>query len=131
RNRYLVPEQRVLRYAMIGPDQVANVAASDQEIRNLSQAVVPDQGTANAIAVKAKAGATLAAAAAPAGANAAVTSVTGQTRQAYAGAAGENIAVAVFSAASGAVVGPLHSDFGWVVVKVDAVKKEGGKTLAQ
>ena len=31
----------------------------------------------------------------------------------------------------GAIVGPIHSDFGWVVVKVDAVKAGGGKTLAQ
>src|SRR5215208_1010485 len=64
RNRYLVPEQRVLRIARIGPEQVATVAASEQEIaanynanqatygaketRNLSQAVVPDQAAANA-----------------------------------------------------------------------------------
>src|SRR3954447_26255511 len=147
RNRYIVPEQRELRFATIGPEQVANVTASDQEIaayynsnqatygaketRNLSQAVVPDQATANAIAVKAKAGATLAAAAAPAGANAAVTSLSGQTRQAYAGVAGDKVAGAVFSAASGAVVGPLQSDFGWVIVKVESVKTEGGKSLAQ
>ncbi len=147
RNRYIVPEQRELRFATIGPDQVANITASDQEnaayynsnhatygakeTRNLSQAVVPDQATANAIAVKAKAGATLAAAAAPGGANAAVTSLSGQTRQAYAGVAGDKVAGAVFSAPSGAVVGPLQSDFGWVVVKVESVKTEGGKSLAQ
>ena len=117
----------MLRFATIGPDQVANVTASDQEIaayynanqatygaketRNLSQAVVPDQATANAIAAKAKAGATLAAAAAPAGANAAVTSLSDQTRQAYAGVAGDNVAGPVFSAASGAVVGPAAVRF--------------------
>ena len=55
----MVPEQRVLRFARIGPEQVAGVAATDQEIaayykanqatygakeiRDLSQAVVPDQ----------------------------------------------------------------------------------------
>src|SRR5207248_3665449 len=93
RAHYMIPEQRVLRIARIGPEQVANVTASDQEIaayynanqatyaaketRNISQVVVPDQNTANAIAAKAKAGATLAAAAAPAGPNAAVTSVPG------------------------------------------------------
>src|SRR4051794_23870943 len=147
RNRYTVPEQRELRFATIGPEQVANVTASDQEIaayynsnqatygaketRNLSQAVVPDQATANAIAAKAKGGATLAAAAAPAGANAAVTSLSGQSRQAYAGVAGDKAAAAVFAAPSGAIVGPLQSDFGWVVVKVDSVKAGGGKTLDQ
>ena len=89
RQRYMVPEQRVLRFARIGAEQVGTVAASDQEIaayykanqaiygtkesRTLTQAVVPDQKTATEIAARARGGATLAAAAAPAGANAAVT----------------------------------------------------------
>ena len=77
----MIPEQRVLRIARIGPEQVAGTRATDQEVaayykankatyapsdtRSLSQAVVQDQATANAIAQRAKAGATLAAAAAP------------------------------------------------------------------
>lgn len=142
RNRYMVPEQRVLRIARIGPEQVASVAATDQEIaayykanqatygtketRNLSQAVVPDQATANAIATRAKGGASLA----TAGGNAAVTSLQGQTRQAYSSVAGDRVAAAAFAASSGAVVGPIQSDFGWVVVKVDSVKSQGGKSLA-
>lgn len=146
RNRYMIPEQRVLRIARIGPN-VPGLATSEQEIaayynanqatygsrqtRSLSQAVVPDQATANAIATRAKSGASLAAAAAPAGANAAVTAIPDQTRAAYADAAGAKIAAAVFAAPAGAVVGPLQSDFGWVVVKVDAVKSQGGKSLAQ
>ncbi len=147
RGRYMIPEQRVLRFAMIGPEQVANVAASDKEIadyfnanqatfgaketRTLSQVVVPDQNTASAIAARAKSGGTLAAAAAPAGGNAAVTSLNDQSRQAYASVAGDKVAAAVFSAASGAIVGPVQSDFGWVVVKVESVKTQGGKSLAQ
>ncbi len=147
RNHYMIPEQRVLRYALIGPEQVSNVAASDQEIadyykanqatyaaketRNLSQVVVPDQNSANMIAARAKGGATLAAAAAPAGTSAAVSNLTSQTEQAYAGVAGAKVAAAVFGAPSGSVVGPLQSDFGWVVVKVDSAKTEGGKSLAQ
>ena len=145
RARYMVPEQRVLRIARIGPEQVASVSASDQEIaayynqnkaayaakdtRNLSQAVAQDQKTAAAIAAKAKAGGTLQAAAG--GTNAAVTSVTGQTLADYAGVAGAKAAAAVFAASSGAVVGPVQSDFGWVVVKVDSIKREGGKSLDQ
>ena len=144
RARYIVPEQRVIRLARIGPEQVANVSTSDREIaayynanqatygpkqtRNLTQAVVPDQATANSIAARAKAGAALAAAA---GANAAVTSIQDQTRQAYASVAGNAAAAAAFSAASGAVVGPVQSDFGWVVVKVDSVRSEVGRPLAQ
>jgi peptidyl-prolyl cis-trans isomerase D len=142
-----VPEQRTLRIARIGSDQVANVTASDQEIaayynshnadyaatevRNISQAVVQDQATANAIAARAKGGASIAAAAAPAGSNAAVTSLTDQTRQAYASVAGDKAAAAVFGAPSGAVVGPVQTAFGWAVAKVDAIKTKGGKSLDQ
>ena len=144
RNRYMIPEQRTVRIARIGPELLSGVTASDKEIadyynanqatygaretRNLSQAVVADQAAANAIAAKAKGGAALAAAA---GTGAAVTSLTDQSRQAYAAVAGDRAAAAAFSAASGAVVGPIQSDFGWVVVKVDGVKSQGGKSLAQ
>ena len=60
-----------------------------------------------------------------------MSSLADQTRQAYASVAGERAAAAAFGAASGAVVGPIQSDFGWVVVKIDAVKREGGKSLDQ
>ena len=147
RNRYTVPEQRVLRVARIGPEQVANLTASDQEVaayyvshkadyasqetRNISQAVVPDQATANAIAARAKGGAAIAAAAAPAGANAAVTSLKDQSQQAYSSVAGAKAAAAVFAASSGAVVGPIQTTFGWAVAKVDSVQTRGGKTQDQ
>src|SRR6185312_15537262 len=110
RNRYMVPEQRVLRIAPIGPDQVSNVPASDQEItayynahqadyaaketRDVSQALVQDQATATAIAAKVKGGASIA-------------------------------------APSGSVVGPVQTSFGWAVVKVDSVKTQGGKSAEQ
>lgn len=147
RARYMIPEQRVLRIARIGQEQVAGITASDQEVtayynanktsyapsdtRSLSQVVVQDQATANAIAQRAKAGASLAAAAAPAGSGAAVSSLQNQTRAAYAGVAGDRAANAVFAAANGSIVGPLQSDFGWVVVKIESVKAGGGKTLEQ
>src|SRR3990170_1492994 len=92
---------------------------------------VPPRAPPAGFAARARGGASMSPAAAPAGANAAVTSVPDQTRSAYAGAAGDKVAAAVFAAPAGAVVGPLQSDFGWVVVKVDAVKSQGGKSLAQ
>jgi peptidyl-prolyl cis-trans isomerase D len=147
RAHYLIPEQRMLRIARLGPEEVANVTASDQEItayynankavyapsdtRSVTQAVVQDQATANAIAQRAKGGQALAAAAAPVGSNAAVTTLKDQTREAYAGVAGAKVATAVFAAPAGSVVGPVQSDFGWVVVKVDSIKAGGGKTLTQ
>ena len=143
RTRYMVPEQRTVRMARIGPEQVANVTASDQEIaaqynanraayapketRVLTQAVVQDQRAASAIAARAKAGSALSAA----GANAAVSSLGPQTRAGYASIAGDRAAAAVFSAPAGAVVGPVQSEFGWAVVKVESVRTEGGKTLAE
>jgi peptidyl-prolyl cis-trans isomerase D len=144
RSRYSVPEQRVLRIARIGPDRVANVTASDKEIadyynahkadyasketRDLSQAVVQDQATANAIAAKAKIGGTIAAAA---GTSAAVSALKDESRDAYTTLAGAQAAAAVFGAASGSVVGPIKTPFGWAVVKVDGLKTIGGKTLDQ
>ncbi len=147
RSRYMVPEQRVLRIAQIGPEQVANLTASDQEVsayynahkadyasketRNISQALVPDQATASAIAGRAKGGATIEAAAAPAGGNAAVTSLKDQSQEAYASVAGAKAAATVFAAPPGTVVGPVQTDFGWAVAKVESVKAVGGKTLEQ
>jgi peptidyl-prolyl cis-trans isomerase D len=144
--RYLVPEQRVLRIARIGPEQVAGVTPTDQEIaafynanqatygakdiRVISQAVVPDQAAANAIASRARGGASFAAAAAPAGLSAADISVGPQTRAQYAALAGDKVAAAAFAAQSGAIVGPVQSDLGWHVIKIDSVRREGGKTLA-
>lgn len=146
RDRYMVPEQRVLRYARIGPEQVANVAATDKEIedlykaqasqyaarevRTLSQAVVPNQATANQIAQRARGGATLAAAAAPAGLSAQDVAIGAKTKSEFAGTAGNAVANAAFAAASGSVVGPVRSDLGWHVVKVESVRQEGGKSLA-
>ncbi|HEX2625148.1 MAG TPA: peptidyl-prolyl cis-trans isomerase, partial [Sphingomicrobium sp.] len=143
RARYMIPEQRVLRIARVGPEQVAGVTASDQEIatyynankatyapkdtRTISQAVVQNQAAANAIAAKVKAGATVQAASG----GAAVTSLSDQTRDAYAGVAGNRAAAAVFAAPQGAVVGPVQSDFGWVVAKVESVKSVSGKSLEQ
>ena len=144
RNRYMIPEQRALRIARIGPDQVANTTASDQEItayynahkadyapketRDVSQAVVQDQAAAAAIAAKVKAGAAIASAA---GTNAAVTSLKDQSQAAYSSVVGNKAAAAVFAAPSGTVVGPIQTTFGWAVVKVDSVKTVGGKSPDQ
>ena len=146
RNRYIVPEQRVLRLARIGPEQVATVSATDaeiaayynansatygaKEIRVISQALVPDRNTANAIAARARGGATFVMATAPAGLSAADISVGPQTRTEYASLAGDAVAAAAFAAPSGAIVGPIQSDLGWYVVKIDSVRREGGKPLA-
>lgn len=146
-DRYMVPEQRVLKIARIGPDQLSNVAATDQEIaayyrenqaqyaaremRTLSQAVVADQAAARQIAERAKSGQSLAAAAAPAGLSAQDVRLGEQSREQFARLAGEQVAAAAFGAAEGGVVGPVQSDLGWHVVKVEKVARTGGKSLAE
>ena len=146
KQRYTVPEQRVLRIASIGPEQVAAVVPSEAEIaanykansalyggretRVISQAVVPTKAAADAIVGRARGGASFVAATAPAGFSAEDISVGPQTRAQFVGLAGDKVAGPVFAAAAGAVVGPIQSDLGWHVVKVDAVRGEAGKSLA-
>jgi len=145
KQRYVVPEQRVLRIARIGPEQVANVAATDKEItdyynqnkalyapketRVISRVVVPDQATAQAIVNRVRSGQTFAAASAPAGFSAADISVGPQTREQLTELAGQQVTAAAFAAQDGAIVGPIQSDVGWNVVKIDGITREGGKTL--
>ncbi|HYC95402.1 MAG TPA: peptidyl-prolyl cis-trans isomerase, partial [Sphingomicrobium sp.] len=147
RQRYMVPEQRVLKIARISPDTVANVAPTEAEIaayynanratyagsetRVISQAVVPDKRQADGIAARARSGAAFAAAAAPAGFAAADVNLGPQTRAQFTGAANEAIANAAFSAARGAVIGPIRSDLGWHVIKIEDIRGASGRTLAQ
>jgi peptidyl-prolyl cis-trans isomerase D len=147
RQRYTVPEQRVLRIAAIGPAQVAGVVPSEADIaayykanaatyggretRVLSQAVVPTKAIADAIVARARGGASFVAATAPAGFSAEDISVGPQTLAQFTTLAGAAVARASFAAAPNSIVGPIQSDLGWHVVRVDAVRGEPGRSLAQ
>jgi len=147
RPRYMVAEQRVLRLAKIGPEAVAGVTPNDAEIaayykanqatyggsetRVISQAVVQDKKQADAIAARARSGATFVAAVAPAGLTAEDVSVGPQTRSQFAGIAGQAVANAAFGAAKGGIVGPVRSDLGWHVIKIDDIRGATGKSLAE
>lgn len=145
--RYIVPEQRVLRLAKIAPDSIAGARPSEAEIaayykanqatyggsetRVISQAVVQDKKAADAIAARARSGASFVAAAAPAGLSAEDISVGPQTRAEFSGLAGDGVAGAAFAAAKGAIVGPVRSDLGWHVIKIDDIRRASGRSLAQ
>jgi peptidyl-prolyl cis-trans isomerase D len=147
RQRYTIGEQRVLRIAKITPESVANIAPSEAEIaayykanqatyggaetRVLSQAVVQDKKQADAIAARARSGATFAASAAPAGLSAEDVGVGPQTQAQFSGLAGDAIANAAFAATKGAIVGPVRSDLGWHVIKVEDIRGATGKSLAE
>jgi peptidyl-prolyl cis-trans isomerase D len=145
--RYIVPEQRVLRIAKIGAENAPGAAPSEAEIaayykanqatyggsetRVISQALVQDKKVADGIAARARSGAAFAAAAAPAGLSAEDISVGPQSRSEFSGLAGDAVAGAAFSAARGAIIGPIRSDLGWHVIKIDDIRAASGRTLAQ
>lgn len=136
-SRYTVPEQRVLDIARMGPEQVAGVTASEQEIeafyranqatyagtssRVLSQAILQDEVQARALAQRAKASGSLGGGA---------TNLGARTRAELASIAGDAVAAAVFGAREGAIVGPIRSDLGWHVIKVESVRSEAGRPLS-
>jgi peptidyl-prolyl cis-trans isomerase D len=143
--RYLVPEQRVLNVARIGPAQVAGIAPTENEIadyyaanratyggasrRVISQAVLPSKAAADALAARARS-ASFVDAAKPAGLSAADISVGPQTREQFTALTSEGVAAAAFGAAAGAVVGPVQSDLGWHVIKIDSLQADPGRSLA-
>ena len=142
---YMVPEQRVLSIARIGPAQVAGIAATDKEIndfynanqatygskskRVISQAVVPSKAVADAVVARTRGGASFVDATKPLGLTAADVSVGPQTREEYAKLTSPAVAAAAFGAGAGAVVGPIRSDLGWHVVKIDAIQNDAGRSL--
>ena len=147
KTRYMVPEQRVLRLATIEADKLPVAAPNDQEIaayykanaakyagkqtRVISQAVVADKKIADGIAARARSGASFVAAAAPAGLSAEDVSVGPQTREQFTGLAGQAVAAAAFTAPQGGIVGPVKSDLGWHVIKIDSIQGSSGTPLAE
>lgn len=146
-SRYTIPERRVLRYAVFGPEQVAAAAKPTEaeiaafyrsnqarygakETRTLSQVVLPDQAAARAFAAKIAAGTSFEQAAQQAGFGPGDIAVGEQTRTEFARLTSEAVANAAFGAARGATTAPLQSPLGWHVVRVDAVKSTPATPLA-
>lgn len=145
RARYTVPERRVIRYAVVRPEQFVETSkATDAEIaeaykrdaakyaastrRTFAQVIVADQNAANALAAKVKGGATMAAAAQAAGLK--PSTVANAEKAAFARQSSQQIADAAFAAAEGAVVGPLRTQLGWAIVRVEKIEQIAAKPLA-
>lgn len=144
--RYTTPERRVIRYALVTPQQVAAQTAptaaeiqqaytadkakyAPKPLRDVTLVTVLDQKAAQALAGKVKAGTPLAAAARSAGLEA--RTVTGTEQSALATQTAPAVAAALFAAPQGAVVGPLRGAIGFVVARVEKVTQDPGKTLDQ
>ena len=147
RGRFTLPERRIVKYALIGPEQVAAAAAAtDQEIadfyrrnaaafgpretRNLQSIVLPDQAAARAFAERVRGGTGFIDAAGEAEFSAADVTFAGQSREQFAGETNPAVAAAAFQAQQGAVIGPIRSELGYHVVRVDAVNRIPARPLA-
>jgi peptidyl-prolyl cis-trans isomerase D len=145
--RYTIPERRVLRYAMVGPEQVAAAARpTDVEIakvyqanqdrygaketRTLSQVVLPDLPTARTFASRMSEGASFEQAAKQAGFGPSDIAVGKQTKAEFTKLTSAAVANAAFAAARGAVTAPLQSPLGWHIVRVEAVNSTPATPLA-
>jgi peptidyl-prolyl cis-trans isomerase D len=144
--RYTIPERRVIRYAVFGPEQVAAQArATDAEIaalyrqnaaayagretRGLSQVILPDQASAKGLADRIAGGTNIAAAAALTGRTAADTALPEQDKAAFARLSSAAVANAAFAAAKGATIGPVKSPLGWHVVRVEEIRQVAARPL--
>lgn len=144
--RFTIPERRVVRYAVLGPEQVGAAGqATEQEIaayyqqnqaafaasetRNLQHVVLQDQAAASAFVQRVRNGASFTDAASQAGFAPGDISFPNQTRAAFAGETTPQVAAAAFGAAQGALAGPIRSELGFHVVRVEAINAVPARTL--
>ncbi len=137
---YTLPERRVLRYALIGRDQVAAGAVPTEaeirkvydaapekyaarETRTLSQVVLDSQAKADGFVAAVKGGKSFADAAKAAGFGASDIAIGEKTQAQFAAQTAPAVAAAAFASAQGGITAPVKSDLGWHVVKVEAIKR--------
>jgi peptidyl-prolyl cis-trans isomerase D len=140
---YTTPERRVLRYALMGRDQVAQRAIpTDAEIkaaydaapdkyaaretRDLSQVVLSNEAKAKAFKASVAAGKSFADAAKAAGFGAADIAIGVKTQAQYAQQSSATVATAAFALSEGGVSDPIKSDLGWTLVKANKVNHVAG-----
>lgn len=146
RAAYMRPERRVIRYASFGADAVKNVpppteaeiaarynrdsslyAASEK--RRLSQLVLPTEAAAKAILADVAKGKSLDAAAREKGL--AVASIGPLDKAALGSQTSALVAQAVFATAQGQISQPARGGLGFYLMRVDAIEKTTGRSLAQ
>lgn len=145
RARYMVPQRRIVRYAMVQAEaQRARTAATEAEIadafkkagnrfaatekRSVELVTALDQNVAGQIAAKAKSG-SLAAAATAAGLEA--RTLTALEKPAMATQVSAAFADAAFAAQPNTLVGPVKVGPSWLVYRVTNVEQVAAKTLDQ
>lgn len=145
-DRYMLPERRVIRYAIIDTSELGNVPSeadiekyfrdnqaqyAASETRVLQQVILPDENSAKAFVAAARKGEPFAKLAASKGYSAADTAIGEQSLADFSAATSAQIAKAAFAANQGEVTDAVRSDFGWHVVRVDAIRTKAGLSLEQ
>lgn len=146
RGLFIRPERRVIRFltfdsaalgASIEPTaaeiaarykrDAAQYAASEE--RSLTQLIVPTEAAARSIRERVEEGASFEQVASDAGLR--TSALESLDRAALRNQASEAVASAYFSAPEGAITTPARSPLGWHIARVDAVNREGARTLEQ
>jgi len=143
---YIRPERRVIRYAMFDESAIKDVPSpTDAEVakryeankaqyaasetRKVTQLILPTDAAAKAVLAEVQDGKSLEASATAKGLAAAV--LANLTKQALSGQSSQAVADATFSAARGAIAGPVRSPLGWHLMRIDVITGKPGKTLEQ
>ena len=146
RDRYIRPERRVIRYAIIEPSALGDLPPPTEaqieqafrrdraqyaarEERRFTQLVVPTQAAAQAILEEVRGGATLAEAAQSKGLR--TTAIGPVTRAQLTSLASAAVADAGFAAAPDTLTAPARGGLGWYVLQVEDVSRIPARTLAQ
>ncbi len=144
--QFLLPERRVLRFALIGREQLGDAArATDPEIaayyqenqaqygptetRNVQIFTAQDEAAAGRFADSVRGGTSFADAASAAGFAAADINFPNQRREQLASATSPEVAEAAFGAAQGGLVGPTRTPTGFKVVRVETITRNEGRPL--
>ena len=146
RDYFSIPERRAIKYALIGAGQVTIAPPTDAEIqavyantpryqagqiRTLESVNFGLAGSAQADATafvqRVRGGAAFQQAAQAAGRGEAYARRANQTQRDFANLVTPQIAEQAFSAQQGAIIGPVRSQLGWLVVRVETAA--GGQPL--
>lgn len=140
---YMIAEQRVLRYALVGRDQVAAASTPGEadirkaydagsakyaahELRTLAQVILPTQDKAKAFQAAVSGGKSFEEAAKAYGFSATDIAIGQKSQADFAALSSTQVAAAAFALPQGGLSQPVKDDFGWHVVKAVAVDKIAG-----
>jgi peptidyl-prolyl cis-trans isomerase D len=143
---FSLPERRVLRFALIGREQLGDaVRASNQEVaayyqqnqatygpsetRSLQIFTTQDEAAARRLAERVRGGTNFVAAAQAEGFSAEDVNFPNLRREQAVQQTSEEVANAAFGAAQGGLVGPTRTPTGFKVVRVDNVTRAAGRPL--